>query len=205
MKQKTKARNKSSRKKSPGDEDVLDVYNPALPLIDGETRADYESFHASCLRAVKPADAIERVWLQDFIDYTWEAQRLRRMKAALIQVNKRGAVERLIWEFVDTNKENFGVSSLSQGWSSGEPNAVKYVDLLFQVHGLTDASMMAKAVESCLPVLEKIDKLISAYDYRRDAALRELEKRRDLLAKRAHDFTNSLLLDAEFTEIKAAE
>ena len=205
MKKKTKAQNKSSRKKNQGTDDVLAPYHSALPLIDGETRPDYEAFHASCLRAVKPADAIERVWLQDFIDYTWEAQRLRGMKAALLQVNKRRAVERLIRDLVDTNKINFRVSSMSQGWSSGEPNAVKYVEVLLHEHGLTDTSVMAKAVEICLPVLEKIDKLINGYDYRRDAALRELEKRRDLLAKRARDFANSMVTDAEITEIKAAE
>ena len=64
---------------------------------------------------------------------------------------------------------------------------------------------MAKAVENCLPVLERIDKLVNAYDYRRDAALRELEKRRDLLAKRARDFANSMVPDAEVVEVKAAE
>ena len=200
-----KVRRKSSPKKSQGGVDVLDTYHPTLPLIDGETRADYESFHASCLRAVKPNDAIERVWLQDFIDYTWEAQRLRRMKAALIQANKRDAVKRLIKDFADKDTAIYHSDSLSREWSSGDHGAAEYVEALFHEHDLTDASVMAKAVENCLPVLERIDKLINAYDYRRDAALRELEKRRDLLAKRARDFTNSLLPDAEVTEVKAAE
>lgn len=178
---------------------------PTLPLIDGETRSDYESFHASCLQAIKPDDAIERVWLQDFIDYAWEAQRLRRMKAALIQVNKRRAVEFLIKDLADKDTALYHAKSLSKEWSSGEGGAIIYFEELLDEHELTDTSVMAKAVENCLPVLEKIDKLIGAYDYRRDAALRELEKRRDLLAKRARDFTNSLLPDAEVTEIKAAE
>ena len=64
---------------------------------------------------------------------------------------------------------------------------------------------LAKAVEICLPVLEQIEKLINSYDYRRDAALRELEKRRDLLAKRARDFSNSMIADAKVTEVKATE
>ena len=200
-----KVRKKSSPKKNREPADVLGVYHPALPLIDGENRADYESFHASCLRAIRPADAIERVWLQDFIDYTWEAQRLRRMKPALIQVNKHRAVERLIRELADEDTSLYHSKSLSKEWSSGEGGAIEYFETLLEEHELTDTSVMAKAVESCLPVLEKIDKLISAYDYRRDAALRELEKRRDLLAKRARDFANSMVPDAKVTEIKAAE
>ena len=200
-----KVRNKSSPKKNRGTADVLNPYHPALPLIDGENRADYESFHTSCLQAIKPADAIERVWLQDFINYTWEAQRLRRMKAALIQANKRDAVECLIRDFEYKDNVIYQSNSLSIEWSRGEGEIVEYVEALLHEHGLTEDTLMAKAVENCLSVLERIDKLINAYDYRRDAALRELEKRRDLLAKRARDFANSMVPDVEVVEVKAAE
>ena len=78
------------------DGDFLTPFTPSLPLIEGESDADYQSFRESCLRALKPKDAVEAVWLQDFIDYTWEAQRLKRMKTAIIEAEKRNAVERLI-------------------------------------------------------------------------------------------------------------
>ena len=148
MKQKNapsnKVRIKSSPKKSRGAVDVLDTYHPTLPLIDGETRADYESFHESCLRAVKPDDAIERVWLQDFIDYTWEAQRLRRMKAALIQANKRDAVECLIRDFEYKDNVIYQSNSLSIEWSRGEGEIVEYVEALLHEHGLTEDTLMAR-------------------------------------------------------------
>ena len=90
------------------DGDLVGPFTPSLPLIEGESEADYQSFREDCLRAVKPKDAIEAVWLQDFIDYTWEAQRLRRMKMAFIETARRSAVDSLLCEFMDKGNDIFG-------------------------------------------------------------------------------------------------
>ena len=178
------------------DGDILGPFMPSLPLIEGENEADYQSFRESCLREIKPKDIVEIVLLQDFIDYRWEAKRFKRMKAALIEAEKRKAVENLIRDYADANLAN-EARSLSKEWSRGEQETVEFVEDLLAEHGLSNATVMAKAVEGCLGTLEPLDKLIGFYDYRRDAALRELEKRRDLLAKRARDFGETMITDVE--------
>ena len=45
------------------DGDILGPFMPSLPLIPGESEADYQSFREDCLRAVKPKDAIEAAGL----------------------------------------------------------------------------------------------------------------------------------------------
>jgi hypothetical protein len=64
---------------------------------------------------------------------------------------------------------------------------------------------MALAITIKLGDLERIDKLIASYNTRRDAALRELEKRRDILARRAREFTENPIIDAEVEILVAAE
>jgi hypothetical protein len=64
---------------------------------------------------------------------------------------------------------------------------------------------MALAITIKLGDLERIDKLIASYNTRRDAALRELEKRRDILARRAREFTENTIIDAEVEILVAAE
>ncbi len=192
--------NQNSKTMAPGnagiDGDILRLFIPSLPLIEGENEADYQAFREGCLREVKPKDAIETVWLQDFIDYTWEAQRLKRMKGALIEAEKCKATEGLIRFFADDNLAN-EAKSLSKEWSRGEQETVEYVEALFKEHGISGATVMAKAVVGCLETLESLDKLIGFYDYRRDAALRELEKRRDSLTKRAREFGEAMVTDVE--------
>ena len=47
--------------------------------------------------------------------------------------------------------------------------------------------------------IDQIDKLIGHYDQRRDNAIKELEKRRDTLARRAYIFSQTFS-DADFVE-----
>ena len=184
------------------DADVLNKYLPALPLIDGENLSDYEAFQDACLSAIKPKDAIEQIWLRDFIDYSWESLRLRRMELALIHVSRKDAVQRLVRECLGDDISAYQVSKdLAQGWSASDEEDVSTVEALLSKHGFDLDSIFAEAISLKLKDIERIDKLIASYDYRRDAAIRELEKRRDLLAKRAREFADSVITDVAVTEI----
>lgn len=184
------------------DVDLFDTYLPAVPLIDGENPADYEAFHDACLSAIKPKDAIEQIWLRDFIDYSWESLRLRRMKVALIHASRKNAVQQLVYECIGHHKNSV---TLAQGWSLSDEESVSAVESLFKSHSLSLENVFAEALSMKLKDLERIDKLISSYDYRRDAAIRGLEKRRDLMAKRAREFVDTVITDVMVDEVKAAE
>ena len=185
---------------------VLAPTMSGLSLIDGECETDYQAFHESCLRAVEPKDAIERIWLQDFVDYSWEANRLRRLKVALIQATRKEAVRRLLRDCLGSE---LGLSErakiLAEGWLSGEGCAIIEVEELLERHEHDTDSIMALAVSISLRDIERIDRLIASYDYRRDAALRELEKRRDVQAKRARDLADVRVIDIETGAPQAAE
>ena len=201
---------KKSAKTSTTKLELLDTLLPTPPLIDGEDQAEYESFLDAGLHAVKPKDAIERVWVQDFIDYSWESQRLRRMKVALIQAARRGAVKSLLNEYINKSDHDGApvyliAERLSENWARSEKNTVKYVEQVFKDNSLNFDNVMAEAISRKLKDLERIDKLIASYDYRRDAAIRELEKRRESLARRARELANQLITDVEAEEIKSLE
>ena len=66
------------------------------------------------------------------------------------------------------------------------------------LHGLEIPSLK-------LDDMTRIDKLIASYDCRRDAAIRELKKRRDLLAKRAREVADTVITDVAVAEVLAAE
>lgn len=72
-------------KKSSGDAERAKVafFGPS-PLLAGENAADYDEFLEQVVTAVKPTGALERIWVRDFAYHDWEAIRLRRLKATLI-------------------------------------------------------------------------------------------------------------------------
>lgn len=76
--------------------EALNDYLPPAPLIEGDNPSDYEAFQAQCLAAIRSKDAIEHIWLRDFIDYSWEILRFLRMRAALIGSSHKEAVRRLV-------------------------------------------------------------------------------------------------------------
>lgn len=185
--------------------EVLGVLDFGPSLIDGESAADYEAFRQGCHKAIEPKDEIERVWLGDFITYTWEAQRLRRMKTVFLPTARKEAVETLVKQFGGEIVNSTKAKEISEKWSISDPDHLNYVESLLEQHGLTLDTIMAQVIVKNLKTLVDIDQLIASYDYRRDASLRELEKRRDMLAKRAREFAESLVEEANPVIVEAAE
>jgi hypothetical protein len=191
--------------------EVLDVLDFGPSLIDGESAADYEAFRQKCLKAIGPKDVLEIVWLQDFIGNEWENLRMRRMKAAILQNSRVAAVKKILWQYADdvydSNKilKSLGGPSaedlMAKDWGHSDVEAIDHVDAVLEANGLNFDVIMAETLLDNLNTIERIDKLIAAYVYRRDTAIRELDKRRDLLAKRARDLADSLAIDAEIVEI----
>lgn len=180
-------------------------YQPMIHLIDGEARADYDAFFEQCRTAVQPEDAIEEIWLRDFINYAWEINRLQRMKAALIQSARRYAVERILSGYCDPDGEPTTYAraqTISYAWSLGDSDAVEYVNSVLRANDLNIDAIMTKAITSKLKDLERLDKLIDAYTTRRDGALRQMEKRRDQISKRLQALAST---DADFEVLPAAE
>lgn len=156
-----------------------------IPLLEGEDADDLEQFRASAIDAIKPRDAIEAIWLQDFICYTWESMRLRRQRTETI-INARA--HSLYNRFLDHSDRGFDRKSsvlLARRWAAGDPAAKEEVKSFLEQYSLSEDFITAKTFEVNLEDIAKFDHLISHYDRRRDSAIKELEKRRDILARRA--------------------
>lgn len=54
-------------------------------LLDGEDPAKYNELFAQVRAAVKPADIIEEMFVDDFVSATWESLRWRRLKSTLLR------------------------------------------------------------------------------------------------------------------------
>src|SRR5437764_1440763 len=72
------------------------AYLGAPPLISGENPEAHEELLARVGGAVRPKDAVEWLCVADVVNLTWEAQRLRRLKAKLLNAARQEAVERLV-------------------------------------------------------------------------------------------------------------
>lgn len=180
---------------------IVARYSKYSPLLDGEDEQEFTAFQLSCIHAIQPANAIEEVWVMDFINYTWESMRLRRMKVALIHSNRQKAVECLLYDH--SSGFSLDESDKAEAWSKGDEDTVAHVNKFMKTHGLDDEAIVANALQLCIQDFERLDRLIASYDFRRDKVIQELDRRRELLARRAREVADNVQ-DAEYEDLQDA-
>ena len=73
---------------------------------------------------------------------------------------------------------------LVQEYARGEPDAVRLVDELLTGAGVSMDTFMADAIAELLDTIERIDHLAAIAENRRNASLREIDRRRAVLGER---------------------
>ena len=156
----------------------LEIFGPP-PLLDGESQEVYDALLARVTGTVNPKDIIEEIWVHDIVDLAWEILRLRRLKVALLS----SSVGRGLRKLYHDRGEIFVTDSLITKWSAREPAAVKQVEQFLKDHGLTMDAVMAHSLVACLDEIERIDIAIARAEARRNAAQREIERRRSVFGQ----------------------
>lgn len=171
------------------------------PLLQDENGTDYDRLLHAMLSQVRPTDLIEAIWVRDLVDNIWEARRLKRWRAQILKHGKMRAVEEMIHEGcrVEIGALNFNIgigledpAGLAAGWITGDKAKAARVNELFALGGFTEESVEARAFLLNLPEIERIDRMRAAVDQRRDALLREIERRRSTRAQQLRQFSEEI-------------
>lgn len=174
---------------------------PRVPLIDGELSSDYENFQIACYSDLKPKGMIENIWIDDFIQYEWEIIRLRRMRSSILQSSRQNALSQLLHSiFPYQEMKSDEREHLAFHWSTGQTDAVERIETILKAHDLSSDAIISEAFKTHIDTFEKIDRLIENCTRRRDAAIRNLDKRRDDLAARMRKLA-STVSDATFVDV----
>jgi hypothetical protein len=156
------------------------------PLIAGESEDEYDELLSRVTSAVAPADVIEAMWVKDIVDLMWESQRLRRLKASLLMVARKKAIDHLS-ELAEGRMGGMPTGFFS-GFGSGEPKkfvqSMEEAERKLMKNGLDMNSIMAQALSDRLGDVERIDRMIASADARRNKVLAEIDRRREALARR---------------------
>ena len=186
---------------------IREALGPA-PLTAGEDSTLYERMLTEMAIAVAPRDFVEWIWVRDLVDLAWEAARARAAKAVHLQMTKRQGVMALL----ETCRLGGPPATLEQLTArdglqhradrivrSNETELGGFSDEL-QALGLDSRAMAGAAYFAALNGLERLQRMVDLADARRDAALREIDRRRDSLARRARAGVERVdeVIDAEF-------
>ena len=177
--------------------DLQSLFGPA-PLLAGEDASAYEALKGRIRAAVAPSDVIEEIWVRDVLDLLWETIRLRRLKAKLMQAAAHEGLDRLLRPLTGILEHQ----DLSTAWARRDASSVKKVDALLQQAGLDQEAIAAQTLAVKLDAFERIDRLIMQAEARRNMILREIDRHRDVLARRLRE-ASAMIEDAGFAVIAA--
>jgi hypothetical protein len=150
----------------------------APPLLKGEDAKAYETLLAQVCDGIAPSDAIERMWVRDVVDLTWEIFRWRRVKTELIASAVPIALRKILAPLADAEEHSEWMDVLVKLWISQKPSGIKRVNKLLASASLTFNAVIAEAAKNHLDEIERVERLAAIAEGRRDAFLRELDRRR---------------------------
>lgn len=171
------------------------------PILAGEDVNSYDALYSRIRGAVDPKDVIEEFWVRDIVDLLWEALRLRRLKAWLMAAAAPEGLAKLLTPLVPNYSQR---ASLVRDWAGKKGDALQEVSLLLKEAGLDEMAIAAETLLVKIDAFERIDRLIMQAETRRNAVLREIDRRREAVAHRLREAA-AIIDDAEFREICAPE
>jgi hypothetical protein len=175
--------------------------SPESPPLPGEQEPDYANLVARIVAVAQPSDAIEDLLTRDVIDLTWENFRLRRVKAGILKAIHTG-VERVLNGLGYGQDQKYDYTErLGQSWAAGDKKSRKEVMAALSAAGLTIDEVTAKTLESKLDSFERLDRMLTSAEARRNNALREIDRHREALGGAVRHAIDEVQ-DAEFHDVE---
>ena len=178
-------------------ERVLEVAAP--PLLPGENEAQYTSLAARIVAGARPRDAIEELLARDVIDLSWEILRLRRLKTGVLKAS--------MYEGVAKVMEGLGYEEImesAKAWAAGDKRAKEEVTRALAKANLSMDEVTATTFELNLETFERIERLLSGAEVRRNNALREIDRHRSAYGAAVRQ-TLDEVEDVEFRDVESGE
>jgi hypothetical protein len=150
------------------------------PLFDGEDTKIYEQLLTRVSTTVMPTDIFEDIWVREVVDLTIEVLRLRRLKASLMTANAYKGLTETLSPLVGRMQ----AETLAEGWAARKSDVVEEVTKTLTSAGLTIDSIMAQTFSLKLNDMERIEYMIALAEARRNATLREIDRRRQTLGQK---------------------
>jgi len=157
------------------------------PLLRGEDAGLHNKLMSQFTNLVAPKDMIEWWWVKDITDHSWEIRRLRRFKVLFVELRR---------DQMAHNREMLATVGADE---DAEDEDAEYVP----VPAPDSEKDSAELFMFLIGPYKNVDKLIASAELRRDHTLREIERRREHLARRLRKASDEII-DGELAELPQA-
>jgi hypothetical protein len=146
----------------------------AEQLLPGESATDLETLTATLFAAVKPADALEVIWTIEVVQQVWDGYRMSRLSTAYLDLCALEQLKNLYTYTAHTKIE--------QAWTRNQPSDRAEIQSLIEAAGFSRELLLASGLRQHIDGFERLSRIKLNHLIRRDGILREIDRRRALLA-----------------------
>jgi hypothetical protein len=177
----------SARAKKPP-KALLPIFNNP-PLLEGESREEFNQLFNIIVEAIAPADAIAWLYTFDVVILTWEIRRERQVKVTCLEVAKESAKQNVL-ELQDRlhhlNTGLFADKKVEKLVTAARTNAGASKQLAKQLEeiGYTEDRALASAFVRSMDTLRSLEERIVSLEMRMIGKVRELERYNEAAAAR---------------------
>ena len=169
------------------------------PIVQGENPQQYDALFGTLAALITPGDPIEWIWTKDIADAHWEARRARRFRDEILDLGRLDAMRRVAENLLqhrrlESNFDGLVAQTVSE-WMQPDGEA-KMAEFLRQ-YDLDPTAIAAEVFMTRGQPYDQLERIAAAADKRRDALLREIERRRDWRAERFRDASKIVEAEAE--------
>jgi hypothetical protein len=176
----------------------VDVLHPMAPLLISESADEFASLRKVLKNEIQPEGAIEQLYVDDFATLIWEILRVRRCKTILIDSHRRDALRGILQQLLcDDDYDQpydqiLDAQDLARNWFDRKKAQTRVAKLLRKFQ-MDEGAIEAEAFRLCSEDLERLDRMLTALEFRRDKALRCIADYRQILSKQLRQAANRIL------------
>jgi hypothetical protein len=167
---------------------------PMAPLLVTETADDYNAIRDALTHQIKPGGILDQIYVVEVADLTWQIQRLRRWKTAILNTAFASALERIFDELL--TRAGYGsleaARDIAQRWFTNRQVRKKGAKLLRQFK-LDESAIEAEAFRKSSKAIELLDRLLASAEARRNKALRAITEYRSGLARQLEESSDRII------------
>jgi hypothetical protein len=165
-------------------------------LLATEREEEFCRVHTALVQELKPHSIVENMYVTDLAICVWEILRLRRAKAALINLAFRDALFEILHRFFERpspgSPDHIEAESLSIGWF-GDEACRERVSSILKDYCLDESAIEAEAIRRTASDLEAFDRMLAVQEARFNRELRAIADYRESFADRARTAANNLI------------
>ena len=168
------------------------------PLLITESQDRFASLYAELEQDIQPKGPIERTYVFDIANITWDIERYRRYKTVIINNSWIAALQGILEQILcrqnfdgeDDHEET--AEALAHGWFENKRVKTQVANMLRQFQ-LDESAIEAEAFRLMSSDIDRMDRMLTLAEVRRDKALRNIAEYRDSLSLQLRQTSERIL------------